>query len=567
MWAYYHNAGKVADPTVLSKLLLYQGPVGCDVETISLKDRTPLGAGFTLGTPGNFESFYFSIDDYRFPWQILKNLAIPKIFHNSGFDVQILEDYGKIKINNIHDSCTMAQLLGLPSKLSALCLRLFDRPERPISDLLGTGANKINMDKVPVEKVAERACLDAEDCLEAWYTLLGMGVPQKALDLETRFLPVALQIQRRGIHIDMVAVEHHVTRLEAKMSFIRTVCEGTFGFNPGSSLQLSAWLESEGYNVPYKRGKDGKKRPNLNKNVLKRFYSTVPACVMAMEYRSAQTLLTHLVRPLYQGRYVEAGNMIYPSINTNVTSTGRLSRSNPATQNIQMDLRDIIIPKNGQVLEADFSQIELRWAAYLWEDKTMQALFKAGTDIHQGTADELIQAGVGSLLGPTPYARRQTAKIINFTLLYYGNADTMLRNNQIPLTVGTRIMDAYFTRFPGIKNGLDKTTEFALANGYTETYYGRRRDESEALDSGEEWRIQAALRALVNNPIQGSAGETMKEQLIASQHEPIFHTVHDSELLDVPVGYQYTGHLNQYTPFETPMEVKVGSNWKDTVSV
>ena len=239
----------------------------------------------------------------------------------------------------------MAQLLGLPPKLSALCLKLFDRPERPISDLIGTGKNAIGMDQVPVEKVAERGCLDAEDCLEAWFQLLSMGVPEKALDLEQRFLPAAIKIQQRGIHIDMEAVEQHVKRLEGKMNYLKMVCQGTFGFNPGSSLQVAAWLESEGYKVPYKKSVDGKRRPNLDKKVMKRFYSTIPACVAVMEYRSSQTLLTHLVRPLYQGRYVQEGNMIYPDVNTNVTNTGRLSRSNPATQNINELLRDIIISK------------------------------------------------------------------------------------------------------------------------------------------------------------------------------------------------------------------------------
>ena len=248
------NGSQVKDSSILAKLMLYRGDIGVDVETPTLEDRTPLGCGFAISKT---EAFYFAMDSPYFPWFKLKDPNIRIVMHNSQFDMPILENYGKLDITNVVDSTIAAQLLGLPPRLGELCLYLFDRPIRNIEELIGPkGPNQLRMDQVDPNKVAERGMRDSIDTLEAW-TELEMGVPEKALDLEVRVAPILMDIERRGIQIDTKAVHAHRQRLEKDFNYYKLICQG-MGFSPGSGNELATKLESDGYKVLYKRGKDGK---------------------------------------------------------------------------------------------------------------------------------------------------------------------------------------------------------------------------------------------------------------------------------------------------------------------
>ena len=542
----YQGPTQTTDISILNRLLHFRGEIGCDVETISKDDQTPIGCAFA---PNIGEAFYFPIDSPYFPWHLLRDPGITIIFHFAGFDVNVLENHNQVGITSVQDSCLAAQVLGMPGKLAELCLEMFNRPVRDIKELIGTGQAQIGMDKVPIEKVAERACLDARDALEVWQAIKHK-VPKKAYDLEMRFMPVAMAMQNTGIRIDKAAVHVHRERIQREMQYLRLLCENQ-GFNPGSSQQLAAILESKGYKVIYNRETH---KPKLDKNILSTFYSVEPLAVMTLKYRSLQTLLTHLIRPLDEGRYL-VGDRVYPRVNLNVTRTGRISRSNPATQNINEGLRNIIIPNDGEIIHSwDFSQIELRWAAYLWDDTNMKGIFARNEDVHQSTAEGLIKDGMGGILGPDPKVQRDTGKTVNFTIMYLGGPDTLYKKQRIPKDQGARLIDGYFRLFPGIAKGIEDTKTFALENGYTETFYGRVREEIESLEYGKEYQKQAALRELVNHVIQGSAAETLKEAMIKDKDEPQFHTVHDEALLSAPADYVNPNLGYTSAPFDTPSE-------------
>ena len=442
---------------------------------------------------------------------------------------------------------------------------------RRIEDLIGPkGKDQLTMDKVPVEKVAERGCLDAQDALEAWQEI-GSLVPEKALDLEIRVAPVLLDIENRGIRVSLDNVQKHKERLEKNMSYYRLICAG-LGFKPGSSNEVAAKLEMDGYKVLYKKGDDGKRRPRLDKDIISNYYASIPYMKMVQNYRSDQTLLTHLIRPLSEGRYIkEHGpriNKIHPRLNTNIVDTGRLSRSKPATQNIQEGLRDIFIPEEGNIYwDWDFSQIELRWAAFLWEDKNMLSIFERGLDVHQAAMDRLVARGLGSILGSDVKNRRRIVKALNFAILYGGDEYTLWDRLRIPLDHGKQLLAIWFQEFPGIGDGIERTKQIALDNGYTRTYLGRKRDLSEKIDSRNLMIRNGAVRALVNHVIQGSAGETMKEAVWMGRREPQIHIIHDEVLLDAPEDYQYIGYLHRPAPFDTPITLKKGSNWKDVQEI
>ena len=311
-------------------------------------------------------------------------------------------------------------------------------------------------------------------------------------------------------------------------------------------------------------------RPVLKKEVLQHqaFRNFTPALIK-LDYTSVQTLLTHHIRPLDTGRYV-VGDRIHPRMNLNVTDTGRLSRSKPATQNITEDLRDIIIPEDGEeYLTWDFSQIEMREAAYQWNDKNMQAIFAAGGDVYDGVVDLLARDGVGHLLGADSKLARKTAKTIALTVNYLGDEHTIWEKQRIPRENGRRLLDSYFANFPGIKDGIERTTKFALENGYTETRLGRRRDESEGLESGYKPHRERAIRELVNHTIQGTCAEYMKQALIVccDAGYPVTHTVHDEGNWSQPSNIDFEGLPKSVTPYDAPVTIKRGANWRDVKEV
>ena len=172
---------KSDNANILYNVINWRGPIGCDVETVSLDDRTPLGAAFAID---HKTAVYFHIQSPMFPWQLLENPSNHVVFHNYQFDVEILNRYnpnGK-QVTSYLDSCIAGQLLGLPARLSELSEILFSKPQRPISDLIGKGKDAIGMDKVPFDKVAERGCLDAIDCLEAW-NAIAPHIPESLLSI------------------------------------------------------------------------------------------------------------------------------------------------------------------------------------------------------------------------------------------------------------------------------------------------------------------------------------------------------------------------------------------------
>ena len=551
---------------ILSRFWDYHGPIGVDVETVSLEDQTLLGAGFAINPQ---ESYWFPVDSALFPWSILDDPGREKIFHNGGFDIKVLEDTQRnLKVSSFHDSCITAMLLGLPAKLSTLCLDLFERPERLITDILEKGQT---MRDLPEEVVAERACLDAQDALEAWFQLnKDYPIPQDALALEEEFLPVALDIQRQGIRVDKKAIHEHKVRLEGKMDLLKAEVELDYGFNPGSTFQLAEYFRFLKLDYPIKKGNDGRYRPSLNKNILRRFYISMPAVQKTLEYRSTQTLLTHLIRKLDNGEFIE-GDRIHPKMNLNVAQTGRITRSSPPTQNISHDLRNIVIPEDGEVMVSwDFSQIELREAADQWDDKVLKNLFSQGYDGHDATLKQMEDMGHGGLIQEvvrlTTFKNgRDVAKMINYLMMFQGDEVSIVERTGMPMDASKALIDAYFSSFQGMANGIEETKKFLKVNGYTQTRLGRRRDFTHILDEGEHFKVEEAERQGVNHPIQGTCAEYMKKALIVAHKDgiPTSHTVHDEGDFSAPVGYRFPGLSEDVTPFPAPIDVKYGPNWRD----
>lgn len=542
--------GPVKNPTasVLLRLIDYHGPIAVDIETPSLDDRSILGAAVAISPD---ESFYFPLHSQVFPWDKLKDPSIQKRFHNSSYDVPELEKTNGNKVVNYVDTMIMARLLGLPPKLLTLADKFLNKKGIDIEDLIGKkGVNQKTMSEIPDAEVAKKSCMDARLTWEIGEKL-EPKIPQKAFDLDMRLLPILWQLQDRGIRIDIDKLKEHKTRLKKEVDYLRNIAKGK-GFNPGSNKQLAYILMDLGYHVRFKRTTGN---PILPKEVIQTEFRDEPIALLSMIYKSKRSSLSDLEAILNKHL---VGDIIHPHWNILGAASGRLSASKPNTQNVTEDLRDMYIPSDGnRWIVWDMSQVELRVLAYLSQDPEMLKVFSYPMTDPRGDMHLEAAAEVG-----VPGSRK-LGKAVNYAVTYGGTAYTLWEHGGIPPDVGELYIQLYFKKYRKAKEYIDEQKEFILKNYYSETMYGRRRYCTDELMSGNKWKIEKALRELINHTIQGTASEAQKELMIIAEKEPQNNSVHDEIDFDSPMGqYPPSPPTQDWMPFTIPIKVGSGLNWK-----
>ena len=262
-----------------------------------------------------------------------------------------------------------------------------------------------------------------------------------------------------------------------------------------------------------------------------------------------------------------------------VAVTGRLASNDPNLQNIPIRseegrrIREAFIASPGnKIISADYSQIELRIMAHLSDDASLLKAFHDGQDVHRATASEIFDI---TPLEVTSDQRRY-AKVINFGLIYGMSAFGVASNLGISRTDAKNYIDRYFERYPGVARYMDETRQLAREQGYVETVFGRRLWLPE-INSPNGPRRQAAERAAINAPMQGTAADIIKLSMIAVQDwlekekldSKLIMQVHDELVLDVPekelvlVREKLPELMAQVARLKVPLiaEVGVGDNW------
>tara|TARA_Y100000310_G_scaffold306220_1_gene347128 strand:+ start:1510 stop:3201 length:1692 start_codon:yes stop_codon:yes gene_type:complete len=560
-FAYYGN--KTPEPSRIIDLYNFSGnTLAVDIETISLDDRRPIG--ISIATSPN-DAYYFPLGNHPeesvaspiIPWHLLEDSRILKVLHNANFDIQVLQEFCGHGIINYTDTMLAAQIMGTPaydSSLYKLCSLYFGETLTQIEDLLGKkGKNQKTMESVDTATIAEKCCQDTIYTYRLWELFQGK-FSKRALDLDLELMPVIREIETRGMAISTPKLLAHKEQVEREVQYYQRLCQG-MGFNPGSTLQVAAVLESRGWSIRYNRKT---KKPMLNEEILTTHYAEDPISWLVMNYRKQRILLSTFIKPVLE-RHLHNGR-VFSRINLNITGTGRLSRSNPNTQNIPSSMRDIYIPTDNNVLEAwDLSQIELRALAYLvWQhtgDKTMQEVFDRGGDVHAETANFL-------------NITRRLAKDVNFAVTFGGSAYTLQTRAGIPIVQGQALIDGYFRKYPGIKTYINMVYKQLHSTGFTETVLGRKRDFRNKLATGQPREIAAAEREAFNLPIQGSAGELLKRLMIRAKEYPQINSIHDEIVFDIdPKMVLDTSLIKDLAPYETPMSVKRGYSWGNLVEI
>ncbi|MDR2978873.1 MAG: DNA polymerase I [Bacteroidales bacterium] len=323
------------------------------------------------------------------------------------------------------------------------------------------------------------------------------------------------------------------------------------------------------------------KQYQTGEEVLAKLVNKHPIVPLILEWRSLSKLKTTYIDALPQ-LIDPTDERIHTTFNQTVTSTGRLSSTNPNLQNIPIrtergrDIRRAFVAGDNDsvLISADYSQIELRIVADVCGDERMINMFKDGEDIHAGMAAEIYGISIQEVTAQM----RRNAKTVNFGILYGMSAFGLAERLQIPQSEARDLIERYFLNFPKINHYLENTIEFAKENGYVETLLGRRRYIRD-IQSGNGILRKAAERNAINAPIQGTAADLIKIAMVeifnALQAEgyktKMVLQVHDELLFDAPsneaarimplIEHKMTNAMS----FKVPLAVEInkGKSWYD----
>ena len=346
--------------------------------------------------------------------------------------------------------------------------------------------------------------------------------------------------------------------------------------NINSPKQLKQLLFEE-MGLPVPGGK--KTAASTAADVLEELADDYPICALILEYRKYQKLSSTYVTGLTQQQ--EADGRIHTVFEQAVTGTGRISSREPNLQNIPVrtelgrDIRRAFIPKDGCVLiDADYSQIELRVLAHMSGDEAMLDAFRKGQDIHTRTASEIFGVPIDNVT----HEMRSNAKAVNFGVVYGISEFGLAKNTGVSRTRAGEFISAYFARYPGIKRFMDAQVANGKLNGYVETMFGRRRYLPELKN--ESYTMRAfGERAAMNSPVQGSAADIIKLAMVRVASElkhselktKLILQVHDELIMEAPLSELEEASnllvksMQQVCQLSVPLiaEVSSGGNWNE----
>ena len=455
---------------------------------------------------------------------LLQDNAVLKIFHNAKFDLLILDHAGipLSSITAVDDTMLISysQSAGLHGQgmdeLSALHLN-----HTPITydSVTGTGRNRLPFAQVPVATATKYAAEDADVTLRLWHVLHPTLRTNKALALyeqiERPLSAILADMEKAGIAVDRAELDRLSKDFEARMQGMENDIYEAAGrqFNIGSPKQLGEILFDE---MGLKGGKRGKAGAwSTDSSVLQDLADQghdLPARILA--WRQLAKLKSTYTDALL--RQAGRNDRVHTSFQMAITSTGRLSSTDPNLQNIPVRTEEgtrirqaFIAPPGKKLISADYSQIELRLLADVANIPALREAFQLGQDIHARTASEVFNIPLEGMDALT----RRRAKAINFGIIYGISAFGLGKQLGIPAGEARTYIDAYFARYPGIRDYMERMREEARTHGYVLTPFGRR-CYVPGIHEKSAARRQYAERQAINAPLQGGAADIIKRAMV-----------------------------------------------------
>ncbi|WP_337997741.1 DNA polymerase I [Oleispirillum naphthae] len=454
---------------------------------------------------------------------LLADAGVLKIGHNIKFDMHVLAGEG-LAVAPIDDTMAMSYALDGAAHghgMDELALLHLGHRTIPFSEVCGKGKGQITFDKVPLEAALAYAAEDADVTFRLHALLRPRLLQERRVAIYERYdrplVSILFTMEEEGVAVDDKALAAMSRDFETRMAALEKEVHALAGeaFNLGSPKQLGEILfDKMSLTGGRKSGKTG--AWSTDAEVLDDLAAQghdLPARVL--DWRQLQKLKSTYADALVSQINPKTGR-VHTTFAQTITSTGRLSSTDPNLQNIPIRteegrrIREAFIAAPGNLLvSADYSQIELRLMAHVGDVAALKAAFAGGADIHAATASQVFGVPVE---GMDPMLRRR-AKAINFGIIYGISPFGLARQLDIPQSEARAYIDAYFARYPEIRAYMETTKEFARAHGHVRTPFGRL-CATPGIAAKNPAQKAFAERAAINAPIQGGAADIMKRAMI-----------------------------------------------------
>ena len=507
---------------------------------------------------------------------------------NLKFDLPMLNRHG-IKVDEfLGDTMLMSYVLnstGTRHGLDRMALYYLNYEPMKYEEVAGSASKQINFAQVEIPAATFYAAEDADITLRLFNLLNGRLEDQPKLinllqSIEYPMLQSLIRVETNGAKIDAQMLSDYSDELAIKIEELSKVAFKMAGeeFNMDSPKQLVEILYNK-LDLPVLK-KTPKGQPSTNEDTLQRLAEEYDLPKIIIEYRGLAKLKSTYTDSLINIQH-PVSKRIHTSYQQAVTSTGRLSSTEPNLQNIPIKtpegrkIREAFIAEKGNVLiSADYSQIELRIMAHLSGDKNLTHAFNNNIDVHSATASEIFNISLEEVTSEN----RRSAKAINFGLIYGMSAFGLTRQLGIPRHEAQAYLDTYFERYTGVRKYMDSTKELAKKNLFVETILGRKLHVA-AINDSNGLRRQAAERAAINAPLQGSAADIIKKAMIDVDHWignnnsdiKMIMQVHDELIFEVKKGFaeealeNITNLMESSVKLDIPLivDANTGANWNE----
>jgi DNA polymerase-1 len=454
---------------------------------------------------------------------LLEDEGVLKIGQNIKYDYAVFLRHG-VKVAPIDDTMLLSFVLdggknghGM-DELAELHLGV---STIKFADVAGSGVKQVSFDRVPIDKARDYAAEDADVTMQLWLVLKPRTADERMTTMYERIerplIPVLVDMERAGIKVDATELKRLSADFERRMAEYEAEAHKLAGksFNVNSPKQLGEILFDDMKLPGGKRNKNGAWATDVG----------ILEDLAAAGHALPKAIMEHRQLAKLKGTYTDslvteidrATGRVHTSYHMTGASTGRLASTDPNLQNIPVRTEDgrkirkaFIAEKGHTLLSADYSQIELRLLAHVAGIDSLKESFARGEDIHARTASEVF--GV-PMAGMDPMVRRQ-AKAINFGIIYGMSAFGLAAQLGIAQGEARRYIEAYFERYPEIRDYMDRTRKFCRERGYVVTPYGRKIHLTGINDKNPA-RRGFSERAAINAPLQGGAADIIKRAMIA----------------------------------------------------
>ncbi len=580
------------------------GVVAVDTETTSVDEMTAELVGVSLSTaPGN--GCYIPLDHKapdafsEKPKQIpmaealealrplLDDPAVLKVGHNIKYDMVILQRVG-VPVSPVDDTMLLSHCLEggqHDQKMDTLAQLFLGHTTIPFKDVCGSGKSQITFDFVPLDRARDYAAEDADITLRLWHELKPRLAPERVTriyqSIERPLIPVIAEMEQVGVKVDRVELERMSGEFGHRMQDLEKEIHELAGhpFKIGSPKQLGEVLFDELGLTGGKKGKSGAYATGADiLDGLAVQGHALPQKVL--DWRQLSKLKSTYTDALVQQINPETGR-VHTSFAMAAASTGRLASSDPNLQNIPIRtaegrrIRDAFVAEPGHVLlSADYSQIELRLLAHVADIDTLKQAFMDGLDIHAMTASQVFSVPLEDMDAET----RRKAKAINFGIIYGISAFGLARQLGIGRDESKAYIEAYFERYPGIRDYMERTKMEAKELGYVTTLYGRKCHVPGINDKNPSTR-GFYERAAINAPLQGSAADIIKRamnrvpgalkdaglgaKMLLQVHDELLFEVSESEAETTAACVKEVMEGAAHLSVPLTVETGAGNNWNE----